>query len=274
MTRLTKPLKYHGGKHYLAAKIVKLMPAHTRYLEAFVGGASVLLAKPLGASEYINDTNGELTNFWRVLARPTAFNQFKRMVDATPLSQWHFENAEYEACSLYQKEYGPDATSAYKYFVRMRMSRQGLAKDYCTPTSRPRREMNEQSSAWLSAVDGLPEVHGRLRQVEVWNRPATEAIRKLDCSGLLVYADPPYLHETRTTRGEYGAHEMTTEQHVELLECLSVISGKFMLSGYFNPIYDRFANDHKWNRVDFDLPNNASSKKSKQRKIECLWMNF
>jgi len=57
-------------------------------------------------------------------------------------------------------------------------------------------------------VDGLPEVHGRLRRVEVWNRPAIEAIQRLDDPGLLVYADPPYMHETRATKQEYGEYEM------------------------------------------------------------------
>ena len=272
---MIKPIKYHGGKHYLAARIVELMPPHERYLEAFVGGASVLLAKRAGGvAEFINDTNGELTNFWRVLSRPTAFLQFQRMVESTPLGEWYFENAKREGNSLYQREFGPDATRAYAFFVRMRMSRQGLGKDYCTPTSRTRRGMNENVSAWLSAVDGLPEVHGRLRRVEVWNRPAIEAIQRLDDPGLLVYADPPYMHETRATKQEYGEYEMGDAEHVALLECLAGMRGKFMLSGYWNPVYDRFAIDNGWQRVDFDLPNNASSRKSKQRKTECVWMNF
>jgi len=63
-------------------------------------------------------------------------------------------------------------------------------------------------------------------------------------------------------------------EHVALLECLAGMRGKFMLSGYWNPVYDRFAIDNGWQRVDFDLPNNASSRKSKQRKTECVWMNF
>lgn len=66
--KINTPLKTHGGKYYLATKIVALIPKHTRYLEPYAGGLSVLLAKPYeGISEYVNDLNGELTNFWRVL---------------------------------------------------------------------------------------------------------------------------------------------------------------------------------------------------------------
>ena len=37
------PLKWHGGKYYLAAKIVRLMPPHIHYVEPFFGGGAVLV---------------------------------------------------------------------------------------------------------------------------------------------------------------------------------------------------------------------------------------
>lgn len=46
MTALTPPLKWHGGKHCLADKIVALMPPHTHYCEPFAGGLALLLASP------------------------------------------------------------------------------------------------------------------------------------------------------------------------------------------------------------------------------------
>ncbi len=33
--RITPPLKWHGGKHYLARRIVGLMPPHLHYVEQF-----------------------------------------------------------------------------------------------------------------------------------------------------------------------------------------------------------------------------------------------
>ena len=60
---LTQPIKWHGGKHYLAAKIINLMPEHIHFVEPFFGGGSVLLEKdPTGVSEVVNDIDGELTN--------------------------------------------------------------------------------------------------------------------------------------------------------------------------------------------------------------------
>jgi hypothetical protein len=77
----TKPLKWHGGKHYLARQIIDLMPPHTHYVEPFFGGGSVLFAKPFdGVSEVVNDLDGELTNFWQVLRSPELFERFYRVV--------------------------------------------------------------------------------------------------------------------------------------------------------------------------------------------------
>lgn len=274
MSTLTQPIKWHGGKHYLAKKIVALMPPHTRYLEAFAGGLSVLLAKPCeGIAEWVNDTNGELANFWAALRSEIAFKKFLRWCESQPLEQRAFESARsYKHIPLGSHD-DADAFAAFQFFVRMRQSRQGLGKDFCTPTRRTRRGMNEQVSAWLTAVDGLPDIHARLRRVEVWSRSAVDAIRKLDGPDLLVYADPPYVHETRSSTGEYGEHEMSEADHVELLSTLANMEGMFVLSGYRSELYDCFSDQHGWGRVDFDLPNNASGKKSKERKTECVWKN-
>src|SRR6202142_2044832 len=86
------PLKTHGGKHYLAQKIIALMPPHTHFVEPYAGGLAVLLAKSCeGVSEVVNDLNGTFTNFWQVLQDEGLFAQFQRRVQAIPFSQveWH-----------------------------------------------------------------------------------------------------------------------------------------------------------------------------------------
>jgi DNA adenine methylase len=268
-------LKWHGGKRPLASKIVALMPPHTRYVEPYCGSCAVLFAKsPEGVSEYINDADGELMNFWRVIRRPGAFEQLQRMLEATPLSQWDFENASDESRDMYGSDFEPDATKAWRFFVRMRMSRQALGKDYCTPTSRLRRGINEQVSAWLTAIDGLPEIHARLKTVEIWNVPALQIIEKLDSPETLNYIDPPYLAETRSSGGEYGDYEMSESDHSELLGLLTELDGKFLLSGYRSSMYDQWAKAAGWRRIDLDVPNHASGSREKERKTECIWMNY
>jgi DNA adenine methylase len=63
------PLTYYGGKQQLSATILKLIPEHKRYVEPFIGGAAIYFAKEPVPCEVINDTNGELINFYEVLKR-------------------------------------------------------------------------------------------------------------------------------------------------------------------------------------------------------------
>jgi DNA adenine methylase len=161
---------------------------------------------------------------------------------------------------------------AVAFFVDARQSRSGLMKGFTPLTrNRTRRGMNGNASEWLSAVDGLPAVHARLRAVVVENLPALDLIRREDGPGTLFYCDPPYLHETRTARRAY-AHEMTEADHRELLTVLRQCKGKVMLSGYPSRLYDVALAG--WGRHTFDLPNNAAGGTVKGRETEVLWCNF
>jgi DNA adenine methylase len=263
---INPPLKWHGGKHYLAGWIIENMPPHIHYVEPYAGGLSVLLRKPCeGISEVVNDLNAELTNFWRVLQQPASFETFRRLCAATPFSEVEYERAN-------AQEHGSPELAAWAFFIRCRQSRQGLCKDFATLTrNRVRRGMNEQASAWWTAIDGLDDVYRRLQRVVILNADACDVIRQQDGLNTLFYCDPPYLHETRVTTKDY-AHEMTREQHVELLETLSGVTGKFLLSGYRNELYDEYARKNDWVWVERQIDCKSSSKPTKGKRVEVLWL--
>jgi DNA adenine methylase len=272
---LNIPLKTHGGKHYLASQIVALMPRHTHYVEAYAGGLSVFFAKSCeGVSEVVNDLNGDLMNFWRVLQARKAFVEFKRRVQAVPFSEVEWQDAQK---ALTESDDSPSRTDrierAVRFFILCRQSMSGRCKDFAPITrTRTRRGMNEQASAWLKSIDGLPAVHARLQRVVILNRPAVEVIRSQDGPDTLFYLDPPYVPETRSAGEAFGQFDMTEAQHQELLEVIRDVQGKVMISGYACDLYD--SKLAKWHRHEFDLPNNAASGVLKRRMTEVLWTNF
>ena len=114
---LAQPLKWHGGKYYLAKRIISLMAPHLHYVEPYFGGGAVLLARDpnrdwyrgaddcqdrapsyfKGCSEVVNDVNLELTNFWRVLQDEPSFRELQRRCQKTPFSQVEFLDAKAHA---------------------------------------------------------------------------------------------------------------------------------------------------------------------------------
>jgi DNA adenine methylase len=278
--RVSSPLKWHGGKRYLAPRILEIMPRHRHYVEPFAGSLAVLLARDpadprywtdevssqRGVSEVVNDLDGRLVNFWRVLRDPDQFARFARMAQGTPLSRAVWEEARRAAGNA------DPVMDAWAFFVEVRQSRSGQRGSFTPLTrSRTRRGMNGNVSEWLSAVDGLAEVHARLRLVVVENMDAVRLICREDRDGTLFYCDPPYVHETRGVRDAYAV-EMTDDQHRELLETLKGCQGKVILSGYDNWMYnDALAG---WHREEVDMAHHTSGAKTKERKTEVLWCNF
>lgn len=277
---LTQPLKWHGGKNYLAAEIITRMPRHLHYVEPFAGGLAVLLrrdpADPMlhleprgersGVSEVANDLDGRLIAFWKALADPDLFARLVRRLEATPVSRQLWEEAE---AHVYGKDPVADAAA---FFLCCRQSRSGMLKGF-TPTTRnrTRRGMNALTSEWLGAIEGLADVHARLRTVVIENRPAALLIRAEDTPATLFYCDPPYLVGTRTSPKVYGC-EMTQTGHQELLDVLLTVRGKVILSGYPNPFYDRVLDG--WTRHVIPIVNHAAGGKVKRTMQEVLWMNY
>ena len=291
MKILTQPIKWHGGKYYLRKWIVGLMPPHLHYVEPFFGGGGILLARDpdrdwiatgeqklaaavKGCSEVANDLHGELTNFWRVLQNADDFEAFRQRVELTPFSEVEFEDALNAADAADDGGLESNVDRAVRFFILARQSRQGLMKDFATLSrNRTRGRINEQVNAWLSVIEGLPDVHQRLRNVVILNQDACEVIKRQDGPSTLFYCDPPYVHETRSTTGEY-AYEMTEAQHRELLDVLAGIEGRFMLSGYPGELYTQWESRHGWKRHEFLIDNKAAAGKVKETKTECLWCNF
>jgi DNA adenine methylase len=286
MKTLTPPLKWHGGKYYVASRVLELMPPHLHYVEPFFGGGQVLFKRdprerrlwwtertsdgrmPDGVSEVVNNLHGNLMNFYTVLKDPNTFGLLQHRLSLT----LHSEDEWNAAQRLLAQADGEPVERAAALFTLCRQSLSGRMDTFApTVRTRLRGGRNDAVNAWWAAIDGLEAVHRRLRDVKILNRPALDVIRSEDTPATLFYCDPPYYHATRTATEVYD-HEMTEREHRELLDVLLACKGKVILSGYANDLYDVMLAG--WTREAIDLPNNAASGKAKRRMMEVLWCNF
>ncbi len=205
---------------------------HDIYVEPFGGGASVLFAKEPAPVEVYNDLNGGLVDLFRVLAGPHLFRRFRRMVGVLPCSRKLF----YDFRGEIEKEKDL-VTRAVKWFYVARQSFAGnFGGSWGYGIASTTRGMAAACSRWLGTIDRLPEIHERLKRVQIECLPALEIIDKYDTPETLFYLDPPYVLGTRVG-GKAYKHEMTDADHEALVEKLLEIQGSACLSGYENPIY-------------------------------------
>lgn len=272
------PLKMHGGKNYLASRIHEIA-RRTSYVHRVITHAGGLGEfwnwEHEGVSEVVNDINGWVVNFYEVLRDENQFEKLKRYLECTPFAEPIFEAAKavMDGTPLNQTEIDP-VTSAAWFFVCCRQSMAGRMESF-TPLSRnrTRRGMNEGPSAWMTAIEGLPAAHARLMRAVIFNKDFLEVIRQQDGPNTLFYEDPTYMPDERTAPDVY-AYEMTCEQHGLLLEANGAMKGKFILSGYDNPLYREAEKRYGWNREEIEIANHAASGASKRRMVEVIWTNF
>lgn len=262
--KLRPPVKWHGGKHYLASRIIELFPKHHTYLEPFGGAASVLLNKPPSEVEVYNDLDGRITRLFRVLRDHG--EEFQRRLSLTPYSELEFRDALIE--------HPDELEQARRDFVRWRLSLGGRGDSFSYTLHRVRRHMADVVSGYLSIIDEqLPHITERLRTVQIVAKPAVDVIRVWDGKDTLIYCDPPYVPDTRHSGSlEVYGYEMTESQHRDLAAVLKKCKGHVVLSGYPSKLYDTLYRG--WHRVEFDIANHAAGAKTKSREVECVWRNY
>jgi len=92
---------------------------------------------------------------------------------------------------------------------------------------------------------------GHLSQVHTPIRDFRKILEEYDDRDAFFYLDPPYVKNTRRAPNVYQ-HEMTDEDHEDMVELLLGIKGKAILSGYAHPIYGPLE-CACWKRIDYEV---------------------
>ncbi|MFE2311630.1 DNA adenine methylase [Streptomyces sp. NPDC059441] len=258
---MKSPVPYFGSKQRIAPWIASLLPAHEHYVEPYCGGLSVLLAKRPSRMETVNDLDGELMTFWRVLReRPT---ELLRACMLTPHSRaelaatWDPTTDELELarriwCRLAQGRSGTLRNTGWRHYIDPAGS----------STSMP---------GYLEAyVLRLAAGAERLHAVSLEALPALEVIARYGArANVLLYVDPPYLGETRGWGNNYRHEMRTADEHRELAAALADCKATVVLSGYDSPLYLELYDG--WHRHEQStMTGNATAAKAR---TEVLWAN-
>ncbi|MDX6308449.1 MAG: adenine methylase [Nocardioidaceae bacterium] len=221
-------LRYPGSKWSIAREITSHFGDHYHYVEPYFGSGAVFFTKHPSPHELINDSNGLVINFFRVLRDHT--EELCWALETTPWSRDEYAISDVQT--------GDPLEDARRFIVRIWQAHASdLAKKTGWKNRGVRQRARGMSIRWQRVPSELAEMAWRLADAEIENRPALEVMRRFSAKDCLIYADPPYLPSTRTQK-MYG-QEMTENEHIVMLDLLAAHAGPVVLSGYENELYDK-----------------------------------
>jgi DNA adenine methylase len=257
-------MRYHGGKFRIAPWIMSFFPEHYTYVEPFGGAAGVLLQKPRSMSEVYNDLDGDIVNVFRVLQDKASVDELLRLLLVTPYARAEFD-ISYELTedpverarrTLIRAHQGFGSAGATKHKTGFRID---SARKYGTA-----------AHLWAKYPSQISVFAKRMQSVVVENKSAIEVIENHDRENTLYYVDPPYVHSTRNIgSSRYYNHELTDDDHIQLLERLNRVTGLVVLSGYDSDIYNDMLST--WTR--HSTPARISAGRGTAVRTEVVWLN-
>lgn len=259
MTR--SPVPYFGSKQRIAPWIASILPDHQHYVEPYCGGLSVLLAKRPAPMETVNDLDGQLMTFWRVLRDRPA--DLIRACALTPHSR-----AELAAAHEPTED---ELELARRVWCRLAQGRAGTLR----PTgwrhyTAPAGSSTGMPGYMAGYVDRLAAAAERLHAVSLESLPALDLITKYGAArDVLLYVDPPYLGTVRTVGSRYQHEIRGAEEHRELAAALHDCEAAVVLSGYDSPLYrELYAG---WDRASHAATTGNGG--TDRARTEVLWSN-
>jgi len=172
---------------------------------------------------------------------------------------------------------------AWRWFVVARQSFSGhFGASWGSVVTQVSRGVADTCNSWNSVRGQLDAIHERLRGVQVECADWRVILDRYNAPGYLVYCDPPYVHGTRKA-GEY-AHEMTDDDHADLVKRLLEHPAMVMLSGYPHEAHKPLSTAG-WQRDEFKTAcyaagrtrhtglQGAGAAMAKQARTEVVWRN-
>lgn len=214
---LRSPLSWLGGKSRVRNQLYELFPKHVCFVEVFAGAASVILGKDptTSRSEVLNDMDGELINFWRIIKhRPAEF------VEA---ASWMIPSRVIFNELRSTEGVGGEVTRAVHFFTMMKLS---FGARRMSPSFGFKRKGRPVLN-WPVTKQEVKAVVDRLRIVWVERLPWDKLVDLYDSKDTFFYLDPPY----RVESAKAYRHFFSDEDHARLADrLLASVKGKWLLS--------------------------------------------
>ena len=222
---LNSPFKWVGGKSRLRKFIIPMIPPHTCYVEPFAGAAWVLFGKPQSDVEIINDIDGELITFFRVVREKP-----EELIESF---DWELvSRAEFNRLANLEPQSLTDVQRAHRFYYLIMAGWGGEARYPRFQTSiRDGGHGNRLAGALKSLRQRLTPIHRRLQTVLIENMDWQDCMERYDSPSTVMYLDPPYMGNG----ANYKFNMRGKDDHQAIAGQLAQAKGFWILSSYDTP---------------------------------------
>lgn len=269
---LIRYYNWMGGKFRVINEILSLIPPYiTAWYEACCGSAAVTLNKGRHKIEVVNDLDEEVVNLFSLMAdRRDGANLLDRLL------QLEYSKKNF----IYAKRAKKNGFKGLDPFTMAEMSYILISQSFNASRTSYAKGIS-QSDYRFSLEKNLPWVYKRLAGVKVKSMDAINIVDKVrNDPNAFVLLDVPYLPELRCQKclKLYG-HEMSPEDHMNMLEVIKNAKCCIMLCGYRkkggNDLYDEKLLPYGWKHYKLaDLIKTCQIKKVRDVAEEWIWLNY
>lgn len=265
-SRIKPPFGYYGSKYRLASQIIKYLPPHNAWVEAFCGSAAITLAKPPAPIEVINDMDDQVVNLFKQLRDNQ--EELCRAVALTP-----YARAEHITARKHEEEISP-IEKARQFLVATMMTvnaaNGGKSSGFSFSLSYSRGGHEARVNRWYNLPERLERVAERLKTIRIENRDARELISMFENRpATLIYLDPPY----NINRKQRYNIDIDDDFHIDLLNKCLISKAMILISGYENDLYNSVLNVNSgWTKKHISTSTRDTYGKEYPR-TEVLWSN-
>jgi DNA adenine methylase len=241
--RLKYPLlRYPGSKFRLAESIIRYggLNRAKLYAEPFCGAANVLLQKSRSPVEIINDFDSAIVGILQAIRdRPRSFfnTVYSYVADEATFNRLYprFRRGYPEVDFFVLNTWFPGTDNESRTFLTK-----------C-----------DQRQTYENKCLNLPNIHLRLKGVKITHMHAHDFIKQYSEPEMVFYCDPPYVGKFKYAVG-YGVHR-------ELVDILSTVDSKFVVSHYNHPLFDQLG----WPKVELHAYTSLKTEDNE----ECLYIS-
>ena len=257
---------YYGGK--AKGQIFEVVLQHLEqseiYVEPFSGAATILLNRRPSTFEILNDVDGNVVTFFRVLRDHP--DELIRRLQLTPYAKDEFESCKEKLAIGLECD---EIERARWWYVCVAQSRAGEV------ALRWKIGRIRDETCFANRIDdSLRLISERLRRVAIHNKDAVELVGYYNSEEATCYCDPPYPLSVRRKTGKYK-HDSTDDLHDRLMDAVTApdYRAQCVISSYRNDLYDERLAD--WHRIEVEVCGHAADGDSREAKLrtECLYVN-